>query len=174
MNRALIRPFLNKPPYEIYKGRKPNISHFHVFECKQFVLNNGKYNLGIFDAKSDEGIFLDYSLHSKTFRIYNKRTMIIEESIHVAFDETNHLRPRKKIIDDLVDALDNTCIHEEELETKRKTIKETSFREASRTIHLSKEWKASKNHPFDNIIGEISKGVTTRNSLKDACKIWLM
>ena len=65
------------------------------------MLNNGKDNLGKFDAKSDEGIFLGYSLHSKAFRIYNKRTMIIEESIHVAFDETNAILPRKDILDDI-------------------------------------------------------------------------
>ena len=42
-------------PYELYNGRKPNISHLHVFGCKCFVLNNGKDNIGKFDAKSDEG-----------------------------------------------------------------------------------------------------------------------
>jgi hypothetical protein len=31
------------------------------------------------------------------------------------------------------------------------------------------EWRASKNHPLENIIGDISKGVTTRNSLTQAC-----
>ena len=95
MNRTLIRPILKKTPYELYKGRKPNISHLHVFGCKCFVLNNGKDNLGKFDAKSDEGIFLGYSSNSKTFIMYNKRTMIIEESIHVVFYETNPIRPRK-------------------------------------------------------------------------------
>ena len=34
MNRALIKPILNKTSYELYFGRKPNISHFHVFGCK--------------------------------------------------------------------------------------------------------------------------------------------
>ena len=170
MNRALIRPILKKTPYEIYKGRKPNISHFHIFGCKCFVLNNGKDNLGKFDAKSDEGIFLGYSLHSKAYRVYNKRTMTIEESIHVAFDETNLLRPRKEIIDDLVDALENTHIHGKELESKEEEIKkETPLQEKPSTSDLPMEWRVSKNHPLDNIIGDISKGVTTRNSLKDAC-----
>ena len=59
MNRDLIRPILKKTPYELYKGRNPNISHLHIFGCKCFVLNNRKYNLGKFDAKSDEGIFLE-------------------------------------------------------------------------------------------------------------------
>ena len=77
------------------------------------MLNNGKEDLGMFEAKSDEGIFLDYSLNSKAFRIYNKRTTTIEESIHVAFDETNSIRPRKNILDDITDTLEDTHIHEE-------------------------------------------------------------
>ena len=28
-----IGPILNKTPYELYKGRKPNISHLRVFGC---------------------------------------------------------------------------------------------------------------------------------------------
>jgi len=113
MNRALIRPLLKKTPYELYSGRKSNISHLHVFRCKCFVLNNGKDNLDKFDAKSDEGIFLGYSLHSKTFRIYNKKTMIIEESIHVAFDETNPISPRKDTLDDISNFVKGMHIHGE-------------------------------------------------------------
>jgi len=30
LNRVLIRPILKKTPYELFKGRKPNISHFRV------------------------------------------------------------------------------------------------------------------------------------------------
>lgn len=62
-----------KTPYELFKGRKRNISHFHIFGCKCFVLNNEKDNLGKFDEKSDEVIFLGYSLTSKAYRIYNKK-----------------------------------------------------------------------------------------------------
>ena len=49
--------------------------------------NNGKDNLGKFDARSDEVIFLGYSLNSKAYRVLNKRTRIVEKSIHVVFDE---------------------------------------------------------------------------------------
>jgi len=45
--------------------------------------------LGKFDSKSDEGIFLGYSLHGHAYRAFNKRTMLVEESMHIAFDETN-------------------------------------------------------------------------------------
>ena len=36
-------------------------------------------------------------------------------------------------------------------------------------MDLPKEWRTSMYHPLDNIIVDISKEVTTRHSLKDAC-----
>ena len=31
INRCMVRPILNKTPYELFKGRKPNIVHLMVF-----------------------------------------------------------------------------------------------------------------------------------------------
>ncbi|KAJ9557263.1 hypothetical protein OSB04_011877 [Centaurea solstitialis] len=45
-------------------------------------------DLGKFDAKSDESIFIGYSLNSATYRVYNKRTRSIFESRYVDFSET--------------------------------------------------------------------------------------
>ena len=50
--------------------------------------------------KSDEGIFLGYFQISKAYRVFNKRTLVVEESMHVVFDEAN---PCKKTIDDEID-----------------------------------------------------------------------
>ncbi|CAH9089121.1 unnamed protein product, partial [Cuscuta epithymum] len=86
-NRSLIHKTYKKTPYELWKERKPNVSHFHVFGSKCFILNNGKDYLKPFDPKSDEGIFLGYSATSKAFRILNKRTLVVEESIHVVFEK---------------------------------------------------------------------------------------
>ena len=91
INRCMIRPILNKNPYELFKGRKPNIMHLRVFGCKCFVHNNGKNALGKFDPRSDEAIFLGYSSQSKAYKVFNKRTLCVEESVHVLFDESNSL-----------------------------------------------------------------------------------
>ena len=91
MNRCMIRPILNKTPYELFKGRKPNIMHLRTFGCKCFVHNNGKDALGKFDLRSDEAIFLGYSSHSKAYKVFNKRTLCVEESVNVLFDESNSL-----------------------------------------------------------------------------------
>ena len=72
------------------RKKKPNVSYFHTFGCKCFIHNNGKDNLGKFDARSDEGIFLGYSTSNKTYKVYNKRTLVVEESMHVIFDDTNN------------------------------------------------------------------------------------
>jgi len=87
LNKVLIRPILKKTPYELFRGRKPNISHLKVFGCKCFILNNGKDNLGKLDSKANEGIFLGYSLHGHVYRAYNKRIMLVEEFMHIVFDE---------------------------------------------------------------------------------------
>ena len=91
LNRVLSRHILKETSYELYKGRKPNISHLRVFGCKCFVLNNGKDSLEKFDAKANEAIFLGYSLHSRAYRVFNRRTLIVEKSVHVVCDETNSI-----------------------------------------------------------------------------------
>ena len=91
LNYTLIRLILKKISYELWKGRKPNIGYFHILDCRYFILNNSKDSLDKFDTKSDEAIFFVYSTFSKIFRVFNKRILVVEESIHIVFDETNNL-----------------------------------------------------------------------------------
>ena len=65
-------------------------------------MSNNKDHLENFDAKFDEGVFLGYSTHSKAYRIFNKRTLVDEESVHITFDELNSL-PRNIVSDDVDD-----------------------------------------------------------------------
>ena len=99
LNRVLIRSSLDKTPYELWKNKKPNISYFKVFGSKCFILNT-KDNLGKFDAKSNVGIFLGYSSSSKAYRVFNKKTMVVEESVHVVFDESNESLERRESVND--------------------------------------------------------------------------
>ena len=88
-NRILKRPILNKTSYELWNKRKPKISYLRVFGCKCFILNT-KENLRKFDSKVDKGIFLSYSTFSKAYRVFNKRTLVVKESIHVVFNESTN------------------------------------------------------------------------------------
>ncbi|GKD25808.1 integrase, catalytic region, zinc finger, CCHC-type containing protein [Tanacetum coccineum] len=68
------------------QDKKPDLSFFHVFGSLCYPTNDHK-DLGKFDAKADIGIFVGYAPTKKAFRIYNRRTRIITETIHVTFDE---------------------------------------------------------------------------------------
>ena len=84
-----MRPLLKKTPYELYRDKKPNVKYFRAFGCRCFILNNGKDHLEKFDFKANEDIFLGYDSNSASYRIFNKRTLIVKISIHVTFDESN-------------------------------------------------------------------------------------
>ncbi|GJW37394.1 ribonuclease H-like domain-containing protein [Tanacetum coccineum] len=47
-----------------------------------------KDHLGKFDGKADEGFFVGYSLNSKAFRVFNSKTRIVEENLHIRFSES--------------------------------------------------------------------------------------
>ncbi|GJY38372.1 retrovirus-related pol polyprotein from transposon TNT 1-94 [Tanacetum coccineum] len=85
-NLSLIRHRYNKTPYELMQDKKPNISFFHVFGSLCYPTND-QDDLGKFDAKADIGIFVAYAPAKKAFRIYNRMTQIITETIHVTFDD---------------------------------------------------------------------------------------
>ncbi|GKE20782.1 ribonuclease H-like domain-containing protein [Tanacetum coccineum] len=51
------------------------------------ILINTIDHLGKFNGKADEGFFVGYSLNSKSFRIFNSRTRIVEENLHIRFSE---------------------------------------------------------------------------------------
>ncbi|KAH9783400.1 Integrase catalytic domain-containing protein [Citrus sinensis] len=175
LNRVLIRHNLNKTPYELWKDRKPNIGYFKVFGCKCFVLNT-KDNLGKFDPKSDVGIFLGYSNSSKAYRVYNKRTLVVEESMHVTFDETNPSSTEKIIVDDNAEEEQQEEASNDNQEDAPPGIQEEHHEEPNTEQNegtsqtLPKEWRYVSSHPKDVILGDPSRGVTTRSSLRNTCE----
>ncbi|GJZ10899.1 putative ribonuclease H-like domain-containing protein [Tanacetum coccineum] len=85
-NRVLVIKPHNKTPYELFLGRKPTLSFMRPFGCPVTILNTIDH-LGKFDGKADEGFFVGYSTNSKAFRVFNSRTRIVEENLHVQFSE---------------------------------------------------------------------------------------
>nr|GFA13691.1 hypothetical protein [Tanacetum cinerariifolium] len=67
-------------------SKLPGLSFFHVFGALCYPTNDSE-NLGKLQPKADIGIFIGYAPTKKAFRIYNRRTRRIVETIHVDFDE---------------------------------------------------------------------------------------
>nr|GEW87899.1 retrovirus-related Pol polyprotein from transposon TNT 1-94 [Tanacetum cinerariifolium] len=85
-NRELVVKPHNKTPYEHFHGRTPTLSFLRPFGCPVTILNTIDH-LGKFNGKADEGFFVGYSLNSKAFRVFNSRTRIVEENMHIRFSE---------------------------------------------------------------------------------------
>ncbi|GKB32358.1 retrovirus-related pol polyprotein from transposon TNT 1-94 [Tanacetum coccineum] len=85
-NRSLIIPRYEKTPYHIINGRKPSVKFFHIFGSLCYIVRDGE-NLDKMKEKGDACIFVGYSTQSRAYRVFNKRTRIIVETIHVNFDE---------------------------------------------------------------------------------------
>ncbi|GJW80069.1 retrovirus-related pol polyprotein from transposon TNT 1-94 [Tanacetum coccineum] len=65
--------------------------HYIVFGALCYPTNDSE-DLGKLHPTADIGIFVGYAPSKKGYRIYNKRTGRIMETIHVQFDElTEHM-----------------------------------------------------------------------------------
>ncbi|GJR99681.1 integrase, catalytic region, zinc finger, CCHC-type containing protein [Tanacetum coccineum] len=92
-NRSLIHTRHDKTPYELVHNKKPDLTFFRVFGALCYPTNDSE-NLGKLQPRADIGIFIGYAPSRKGYRIYNKRTRQIMETIHVQFDElTEHMAP---------------------------------------------------------------------------------
>ena len=85
-NRSIINKRLKCTPYQAMQNKKPNVKFLHIFGCRCFVKNN-KDHLNKFQPKYDEAIFLGYSPNRVAYRVLNRRTMVLEESFDIDFDD---------------------------------------------------------------------------------------
>eukprot|EP00257_Ricinus_communis_P015303 XP_015573185.1 uncharacterized protein LOC107261057 [Ricinus communis] len=84
----------------------------HKLAKEELVNGLPKDNLGKFDAKTIIGIFLGYSTSSKAYRVFNKHTLVVEESVNVVFNESNKLDLGKGVcVNDLVGAFEELKVN---------------------------------------------------------------
>ena len=176
-----FRPDTKKTPYELWKGRKPNVKYLRIFGSTCFILKD-RENVGKFDSQSDEGIFLGYSFTSKAYRVYNKRTMKVMETVNVVIDESldssskkgikeltkEILPPEPRIVQEIVE-------HEP---ASPSTPSTPSVVEDSADITTSPDSESHEekgpssriklNHPPEDIVGNLNE-LTLRKCTVDKC-----
>nr|GEV94088.1 ribonuclease H-like domain-containing protein [Tanacetum cinerariifolium] len=76
----------NKTLIEAARTITPAIGFLKPFGCHVMILNTLD-NLEKFEANRDKGYFIGYSMSSKAFKVFNKRTKRVEENLHVDFLE---------------------------------------------------------------------------------------
>nr|GEZ41656.1 integrase, catalytic region, zinc finger, CCHC-type, peptidase aspartic, catalytic [Tanacetum cinerariifolium] len=89
-NRSLIHTHQNKTPYELVHNKKLDLTFLRVFGALCYPTNDSE-DLGKLQPTTNIGIFVGYAPSRKGYRIYNKRTRRIMETIH-----TDKFRARTK------------------------------------------------------------------------------
>nr|GEW46630.1 hypothetical protein [Tanacetum cinerariifolium] len=84
--KVLVTKPHNKTLYELLLGRSPSIGFMRPFGCPVTILNTLD-PLEKFDGTADEGLLFGYSVNSKAFRVFNSRTRIAQETLHINFLE---------------------------------------------------------------------------------------
>ena len=152
------------------KGKPANVKYFKIFGSKCYIKREDQ-NLGKFESCVDEGIFVGYSRKRKSYKCYNLRRKQIVESINFTFDEDGILVNNdedleylkleieaEKGIDKIVEQ--EATINEEEVNNDHQDIPEQQQEAPPRR---TKEW-IQKNHPSNQIIGDINEGRQLRSS----------
>jgi len=179
INRVYLRPETNKTPYEIWRGKKSTVKYFKTFGSKCYILRD-RENLGKFDTKSDEGIFLGYSTNSRAYRVFNKRTESMMESINVVVDdeEVQRLISREeKQFDsaepsvaptDIIDPSSNESPDESPSSpTTSDTTPTTSEDEDTPTNPPKRSW-VKHNHPPQKLLGNVDEGRRPRSRVSQS------
>ncbi|GJT78717.1 retrovirus-related pol polyprotein from transposon TNT 1-94 [Tanacetum coccineum] len=85
-NRFIIHRRFNKTPYELINDKKLDISFLYVFGALCYPKND-REDIEKLGVKGDIGFFISYSTDSCPYKVYNRRTMKIIETMNVTFDE---------------------------------------------------------------------------------------
>nr|GEX63865.1 hypothetical protein [Tanacetum cinerariifolium] len=194
-NRSIIHKRFDKTPYELMNKRKPNIKFFHVFGCRCYLLNDYE-DVGKLKAKGNIGVFVGYLKESAAFRIYNKQTRKIHESVNVNFDEISEMASKHFSLEPGLSNLNETGkssnpsvsqvsetskkdledlfqkIYDEYFDSSKIMKSSTTNVETSNVEIPSNEeevFHETKDHPLYKIIGDPKSSVRTRGHLANSC-----
>ena len=117
----------DKTPYELWYGRPSLVKYFKVFGSNCYI-KRSEDDLGKFDSRTNEGIFLGYSSTKNAYRCYNKR---LQKIIEIADVKVDDIKPRKE---KNIDNIENTCDDEiKELKKDESIHNEEEYKEKEYT-----------------------------------------
>nr|GFC07490.1 hypothetical protein [Tanacetum cinerariifolium] len=151
--RVLVNKSYNKTPYELFNGK--------------------------FEAKGDEGYFIWYSMSSKAFRVFIKRTKRVKENLHVDFLENKAIEKGAGLnwlfdIDSLTKSMNYVPVVVVDIlrvttNSNESNGGEADVRNMETTVTASPTptLRIHKDHPKSQIIGHVDTPIQTRNKSKE-------
>nr|GEU64658.1 retrovirus-related Pol polyprotein from transposon TNT 1-94 [Tanacetum cinerariifolium] len=170
-NRSIIILTHDKMAYHIINDRKPSIKHLHIFGCICYLTRDGE-NLDKMKEKRDPCILVGYSTQSKGYNIYNKRTRLIVESIHIRFDEIKEMS-KTSVANDTSSLVsqrqkasdyDNSDPVPQQQKVSSSADAHVPSQQELNLLFVS-EYQWTKDHPLEQVCRNPSKPVQTRRQL---------
>nr|GFA67645.1 hypothetical protein [Tanacetum cinerariifolium] len=174
-NCSLVIPRHEKTPYHIINDRKPSVKLFYIFGFVCYIVREGE-NLDKMKEKGDECIFVGdeehldkmkekgykcifvgYSNQSRAYRVFNKRTRVIMESIHVNFDKLPHMAS-DQISSDPAPKRQSMALNHDSLSPAIQ--RQPNVPQADRTVTTSNELDLLFSLMFDKLLNGSSKVVS--------------
>nr|GFC66020.1 retrovirus-related Pol polyprotein from transposon TNT 1-94 [Tanacetum cinerariifolium] len=155
-NRSLVIPRHEKTPYHIINDRKPFVKFFYIFGSVCYIVRDGE-NLDKMKEIGDECIFVGYSNQSRAYRVFNKRTRVIMESIYVNFDELPLMASDQNSSDPSPECQTMALNHDSLSPAIQRQGKVTK---ADRTVTTSNELDLLFSLMFDELLNGSSKAVS--------------
>nr|GFB57687.1 retrovirus-related Pol polyprotein from transposon TNT 1-94 [Tanacetum cinerariifolium] len=162
-NRSLVIPHHEKTPYHIINDQKPSVKFFHIFGSVCYIARDGE-NLDKMKEKGDECIFVGYSTQSRAYRVFNKRTRVIMESIHVSFDELRQMASDQNSSDPAPECQTMALNHDS---LSPAIQRQGKVAQADRTVIMSNELDLLFSLMFDELLNGSSK-VVSKSSVVSA------
>nr|GFB96610.1 hypothetical protein [Tanacetum cinerariifolium] len=163
-NRSLVIPRYEKTPYHIINDRKPSVKFFHIFGPLCYIVRDGK-NLDKMKEKGDECIFVGYSTQSRAYRVFNKRTRVIMESIYVNFNELPQMAT-DQISSDPVPECQTMALEHDSLSPVIQ--RQENVPQADKTVTTSNELDLLFSLMFDELLNGSSKVVSKSSAVCSA------
>nr|GFB12068.1 hypothetical protein [Tanacetum cinerariifolium] len=160
-NRSLVIPRHKKTPYHVINDRKPLVKFFHIFGSVCYIVRDGE-NLDKMKEKGDECIFVGYSNQSRAYRVFNKRTRVIMESIHVNFDELPQMASDQNS-SDLAPECQTMALEHDSLSPGRQCQENVSH--GDKTVTTSNELDLLFSPMFDELLNGSSKVVSKSSAV---------
>nr|GEV42168.1 hypothetical protein [Tanacetum cinerariifolium] len=160
-NRSLVKPRHEKKPYHIINDQKPSVKFFHIFGSICYIVRDGE-NLDKMKEKGDECIFVGYSTQSRAYRVFNKRTRVIMESIHVNFYELPQMAS-DQLSSDLALECQTMALNHDSLSPANQ--RQANIPQADRTVKTSNEQDLLFSLMFDELLNGSSKVVSKSSTV---------
>jgi hypothetical protein len=203
---SILHRLLKKTAYELLTGNKSNVSYFHIFGRKCYILvKKGRHSK--FSPKVVEGFLLDYDTNTKAYKVFNKSSGLVEVSSDIVFDEANGSQREQVDLDDIDEndvptaamrtlAIGSVRPQEQQVQDQPSTsimaqpptqddeqayqddgmdqrgAQEQDGREEEEVPHAPStqvRTNIQRDYLVDQILADISKGVTTRSRIANFC-----